>query len=254
MRATPFTIVAFLLFVRDAECFLTGSLKYGAVLVPPARTSTLYHSSPPQNNDDSAPVVPFSALMALSGAALGPFLDSYHSAFGVLEYDAPVTAALWSRPEQAPALITSWWVPSLFGLAGLIIGWLYVLLDGVVPQSGKQDAKNPSVPKVLVGISLFTFQYWLSGVLFYLGVDRTSILSVMLGLAAVCFLALDNTVAGLITSAATAIGGPLIEVALLSLSREGGMGESGYHYNDLGETGFFPLWIVPVYFLVRFAL
>jgi hypothetical protein len=23
----------------------------------------------------------------------------------------------------------------------------------------------------------------------------------------------------------------------------------GYHYTDLGETGFFPLWIAPVYFL-----
>ena len=26
-------------------------------------------------------------------------------------------------------------------------------------------------------------------------------------------------------------------------------GRGGYHYNDPGETGYFPLWIVPVYFL-----
>ena len=45
---------------------------------------------------------------------------------------------------------------------------------------------------------------------------------------------------------ATAIGGPLIEVGLIStLAGTNG----GYHYTDGGETGFFPLWIVPVYFL-----
>ena len=27
------------------------------------------------------------------------------------------------------------------------------------------------------------------------------------------------------------------------------IGGFGYHYTDIGETGFFPLWIVPVYFL-----
>jgi hypothetical protein len=39
----------------------------------------------------------FSLIMAFCGAALGPFLDSYHSAFGVLQYDQPITAALWGQ-------------------------------------------------------------------------------------------------------------------------------------------------------------
>ena len=64
-------------------------------------------------------------------------------------------------------------------------------------------------------------------------------------LAAGGFIALDGTISGLITSLATAIGGPLVEVGLISLLPE----PWGYHYNDAGETGFFPLWIVPVYFL-----
>jgi hypothetical protein len=64
------------------------------------------------------------------------------------------------------------------------------------------------------------------------------------------FWLLDNSIAGLITSSATAIGGPLIEVVLITLSKDGSLFDGkGYHYNDLGETGFFPLWIVPVYFL-----
>lgn len=184
--------------------------------------------------------------MAFCGAALGPFLDSYHSAFGVLQYDEPITAALWGSTDN-PALITAWWVPVLFGVAGWLIGWLYVLLDVVLGTP--IDVLSPTPPKILVGISLFTFQYWLSGVFVASGVlDRTGVLIAMSLYAAAGFGALDGSMAGFVASAATALGGPLIEVGLLSLSRADAM-PGGYHYNDLGETGFFPLWIAPVYFL-----
>lgn len=203
--------------------------------------------------------VAFSALMALSGAALGPFLDSFHSAYGVLQYDAPWTAQLWGVDVQHPALITAWWVPELFGLAGVLIGWLYLLLDatydatsvGARAERRHPPRPPPSPPQILVGISIFTFQYWLSGVLFHSGVDRTTILNVMSVTAAVGFWTLDNTMAGLVTSATVALGGPLIEVALLTLSKSSDaiFHGTGYHYTDPGETGFFPLWIVPIYFL-----
>ena len=212
----------------------------------------------------------FSALMAASGALLGPFLDSFHSAFGVLQYDAPLTATLWGPDAQHPALITSWWVPELFGLAGFLIGWLYILLDAALLLSTTNTTNNnttattrieratkavpsPSPPIILLGISIFTFQYWLSGILYHSGVDRTTILNVMSVAAASGFWFLDRTYAGFLASAATALGGPLIEVGLLTLSRSDHadiiLHGAGYHYTDLGETGFFPLWIVPVYFL-----
>lgn len=187
----------------------------------------------------------FSFLMALCGAALGPFLDSYHSAFGVLKYDEPISAVLWGT-DAFPALTTAWWVPELFGLAGFLIGWLYILLD-VILKSPDQP-KSPSPPKILVGISFFTLQYWLTGIMFQSQVDRITILNIMSVVAGAGFLVFDGTMAGFITSAATALGGPLIEVGLLSLSLNGIM-TGGYHYNDPGETGFFPLWIAPVYFL-----
>jgi hypothetical protein len=189
----------------------------------------------------------FSILMSLAGASLGPFLDSYHSAFGVLQYDSPIQLTLWASSDSHPALITCWWVPLLFGFAGWLIGWLYILYDAIftVPTSSSQ----PSVTKILLGISVFTFQYWLSGLLFAAGFDRSLIFNVMSGLAAAGFVALDRTESGLIVSASTAIGGPLIEAVLLSMAKMGSMGEFGYHYTDLGETGFFPLWIAPVYFL-----
>ena len=181
----------------------------------------------------------FSAQMVLCGAILGPFLDSYHSAFAVLQYDEPIKLALWGTESQ-PALTTAWWVPELFGVAGFIIGWLYIVLDHIFQSSPYR--RSPSGPIILLGISLFTFQYWLSGALFSSGVERETILDVMSGLAAAGFLVLDNTVAGLISSVATAVGGPIIEIGLLSIL-------GVYHYSDPGETGFFPLWIAPVYFL-----
>ena len=213
-----------------------------------------------------ARTITFSLLMTMAGAALGPFLDSYHSAFGVLQYEKPLTATLWGSSEH-PALITTWWVPQLFGLAGFLIGWLYIVLDTVlatIDDDGDNGSSNsdsrlvgkapssihPSPPKILLGISLFTLQYWLSGILYQSGViDRTTILNIMSVIAATGFWRLDNTMAGFFTSTATAVGGPLIEVGLLSLSRAGALAGTGYHYTDLGETGFFPLWIVPVYFL-----
>ena len=188
---------------------------------------------------DPQKILSFSALMVVCGAALGPFLDSYHSAFGVLQYDNPIYVKLWGS-ELKPALITSWWVPELFGLAGFIIGWLYVLLDKVFLK----DERDLTPPLILLGISLFTFQYWLSGALFAMGVSRSSILEIMSVFSAVAFYALDGTWSGFITSTGTAIGGPLIEVGLLTFLKNG-----GYHYADSGELGFFPLWIVPVYFL-----
>lgn len=190
----------------------------------------------------------FSLLMTLCGALLGPFLDSYHSLFGVLSYNTPlVFPILGSTGTGRPDLltcVTSLWVPFLFGLAGFLIGWLYILFDTVTTDASESQL-HPTMPKVLLGISYFTFQYWLSGVLYAHGVDRSSILAIMSVLAAGGFYILDGTMSGFITSAATAVGGPLIEVGLISSLPD----SWAYHYNDAGETGFFPLWIIPVYFL-----
>jgi len=213
----------------------------------------------------------FSILMILCGAILGPFLDSYHSAFSVLEYDEStrITAILWGT-SKFPALTTSWWVPELFGLAGFLIGWLYIIFDNndtiiflndniknkeeeqtqitQTPTTTKSNTNNPSPVKVLLGISIFTLQYWISGILYYeYQFDRTTILNIMSLITALAFVVLDGTMTGFIVSTMTALGGPLIEIFLISGVLKG-VGVS-YHYNDLGETGFFPLWIVPVYFL-----
>ena len=195
----------------------------------------------------------FSFLMTMCGAVLGPFLDSYHSLFGVLTYETPLVFPIIGSfgnegGSDLLTCVTTYWVPPLFGLAGFIIGWLYICLDAVLIEKEEDTLipqLHPSTPKVLIGISYFTFQYWLSGILFAHEIDRTSILVLMSTLASGGFVLLDGTMSGFITSAATAIGGPLIEVGLISYLS----GSWSYHYNDLGETGLFPSWIIPVYFL-----
>jgi hypothetical protein len=126
----------------------------------------------------------FSFLMAASGAILGPFLDSYHSVAGVLQYDAPITLMLWGTDSQHPALVTTHWVPGLFGLAAFLIGWLYILFDAyfsktisTTTEDSVHKSSIPSPPTILLGIALFTFQYWWSAVLYHAGVDRIMILS-----------------------------------------------------------------------------
>lgn len=231
---------------------------------------TCLHSSDSQNDLDSArsPIksimydirtnpaksIYFSLSMTVCGATLGPFLDSYHSLFGVLTYNTPLMFPIIEVGEDGSELltcVTTYWVPPLFGLAGFLIGWLYIFLDALLLE-GKDDGASrlrfqlfPKIPKVLLGVSYFTFQYWLSGVLFASNFDRTYILFLMSALSAGGFCGLDMTLSGFIVSTATAIGGPLIEIGLISFLPE----TWAYHYNDAGETGYFPLWIIPVYFL-----
>mmetsp|Transcript_15794 Transcript_15794/g.36568 ORF Transcript_15794/g.36568 Transcript_15794/m.36568 type:complete len:426 (-) Transcript_15794:150-1427(-) len=207
---------------------------------PPNSSLRLIRNSPMRS-------ILFSIVMSSCGAVLGPFLDSYHSAFGVLKYDEPIRLTLWGS-KTYPALTTTFWVPELFGLAGFLIGWLYILLDDSFLVSS-DERRRPSPPKILFGISLFTSQYWLSGIFVQMDVlDRSGILNVMSILATVGFLILDGTFSGLLVSFATCLGGPLIEAGLITATTKGIL-SSGYHYTDCGETGFFPLWIVPVYFL-----
>lgn len=194
----------------------------------------------------------FSYLMVLCGATLGPFLDSYHSLFGVLTYNTPLIYPIirWNADDSVLTCVTTYWVPPLFGLAGFTIGWLYILFDALFEVKENETSRfrsqlYPAIPKVLIGISYFTFQYWLSGVLFAYHFDRTLILILITSVAVGGFYALDMTLSGFLVSTATAIGGPLVEIGLLSFLPE----TWTYHYNDSGETGYFPFWIIPVYFL-----
>ena len=113
-------------------------------------------------------------------------------------------------------------------------------LPSIVPTHPLILSNSFASPRVT--ISAFTFQYWLSGALFSSGLDDGSILKIMTALASLGFFVFDGTLTGLVVSAATAVGGPLIEYFLINTTDQ-------YHYAHTEFMGSFPLWILPVYAL-----
>lgn len=55
-----------------------------------------------------------------------------------------------------PILSTAAWVPPTFAVAGVVMSALYLVLDDVLLTA--PDDRRPSVPRVLQGISLFSFR------------------------------------------------------------------------------------------------
>ena len=115
---------------------------------------------------------------------------------------------------------------------------LTVLLDDFFQTP--TDKLRPAPQEVLKAISLFSFQYYMSGLLsgIYL-LDPLQINLVVLGLATLCYLRFDRTWAGLAVGAATAVGGPIIELVLTSFT-------DLYHYTS-PDFYSVPSWIPWVY-------
>lgn len=115
---------------------------------------------------------------------------------------------------------------------------LTVLLDELLQTPSEK--LRPPPQDVLFAISLFTFQYYVSGLLsgIYL-LDPLQINLVLLGLAAMCYLRFDRSWAGLAVGVATAVGGPVIELALTSFT-------DLYHYTS-PDFYSVPSWIPWVY-------
>jgi len=177
------------------------------------------------------------------------------------------------------------WVPLLFGVAGLILGVSVPVLDELAApkvdqqqQQQQQVGQGPLVGQgspgtrplpsskssaagswpmgiqaaswswVMLCISLFVTQYWLSGVLERPLLDKTLVSGSVPALDAVlcCYALLhwavfDSSVQGFAMSALTAVCGPAIEVVLINA---GGL----YHYTHPVWWQAVPTWIPWVYF------
>mmetsp|Transcript_6156 Transcript_6156/g.18599 ORF Transcript_6156/g.18599 Transcript_6156/m.18599 type:complete len:259 (+) Transcript_6156:84-860(+) len=194
-----------------------------------ARRRVLRMSEPPEESE-AEPKLKFyrvAAANSISGALLGPLLDNYHSTFGALQYNHPVEFA---------GVTTTWWTPLLFALAGFIIGNGVIIVDQTLPPPDTEI----SVPKVLITIAAFAGQYYLSGLLYALGLPNGLILVWMSITATAIWYAFDASVAGAILGGLTAVGGPAIELVLINIF---GL----YSYANPDWAGI-PLWILPIYF------
>jgi hypothetical protein len=173
--------------------------------------------------------------LAVSGALLGPNLDNYHSAFGVLQYAHPLQLAV----NDHVLVTTDWWVPPLFSVAAVGIGALYVIFDELLNTPAA--ARKPSWPAVLTCISLFSAQYYISGALHAAGVATPELALALALPMALGFAVFDGTLAGAVVSLLTAVLGPAIELALINI---------GHLYTYTGADFYgVDSWIPLVYFL-----
>lgn len=158
--------------------------------------------------------------------------------FGVLEYNAigkPIQVILGGHT----VLKTASWVPLLFGFAGFLMSGIVLIADNILKT--REETMTPSWPKVLYGISLFSGQYYLSGLLSHASMSSSSIDDIMKIIAFLGFIILDRSRAGLFLAVSTAIGGPLAEIFLINYPHL-------YQYTTSDLYGI-PIWIPWIYFL-----
>eukprot|EP01039_Chlorochromonas_danica_P001287 gene1288-1405_t len=147
--------------------------------------------------------------MATLSAPLGTSLDNYHGLFGVLEYNpsfSSIVMTTWWQEGQQIWLKTSLWTPALFAVAGAVI-----------------------------------LQYYLSGLLDHEGVEVAVIHMVLASQAVLGLFAFDRSPSGLLLGLATAMAGPLVEIAVVNLTH-------AYHYVHADAFGVCS-WIPWVYLM-----
>jgi hypothetical protein len=131
-------------------------------------------------------------VLAALGATVGSALDAIHTHFGATAYSHPV---VWGM---------AWWVPLVFGGA-FTIGLARPLFD-------RGAGAPPSRAAALLAFAFFTIGYWVS----VAPLDWWIVALLLLAIFAVSWWLCDRTALGLGIAAAGAIGGPLVESALVA--------------------------------------
>lgn len=201
----------------------------------------------PGQDDNPGSWLPELALaMGAASAVLGPVCDNFHSQFFVLRYADPIRIDL-SLPQSVLNVTfeTTWWTPLLFAVAGVILGLAHPLLDDALEGGRKKG--NLSWTWVLIGISVFVEQYWMSAVLEapLLGIEvlpHVPALDAILCLTAVTTWAVfDGSRQGIFMAILTAVAGPAVEYVLIT---QGHL----YSYSHPQILGVLPSWIGWTYF------
>ena len=199
---------------------------------------------------DAEGALPWLGKLALAGAALGPVCDNFHSGFGVLAYDK-YEIAIGAAPAWwggGHLFQTAAWVPPLFALAAIIIGGIDALVAARAPP-----AAAPSGPRVAAGVGAFVALYALSAALagappLGAGVAPATSSLALWPPALALWALLDPSPSSFVAGALTAVGGPLIEVALLGGG--GAFAEPFGHLYSYARADLLGVdsWIPAVYF------
>jgi MFS family permease len=133
-------------------------------------------------------------LLFALGATLGTALDAVHVHTATTRYTDPLVFEM------------AWFVPLLFGGAGVAVGLSRPLFDRLL----RRDGPAPGTPALLGGLALFIAAYVLSGTLPAGNVAKCAALG---ALAAASLLLFDRTGLGLLLACTTAVTGSAIEAA-----------------------------------------
>eukprot|EP01038_Epipyxis_sp_PR26KG_P005781 gene5781-7979_t len=151
--------------------------------------------------------------MGIVSAPLGMMLDNFHGLFGVLKYNSigiPFSIGF----NMITILRSAVWVPLLFGFAGMVMSALILWFDRIF--SSTIHAKHPSKTKIIYFIILFSFQYFISGLLDYNNVNIIIDHLILSMLAVTGYKLFDASFATIILGICTAIAGPVTEIMLIN--------------------------------------
>jgi len=191
--------------------------------------------------EGSRPWLKQAGAMWISAALLGPVCDGRHSSHDVLHYAADSLAGPpWQLSLGGNVLLeTCWWVPIVFGGAGVILGAAHPILD---ERWGGGSRAPPGWAAVLLNISCFVLCYELSGILAQDAGDYHDYLALdapLAAAAAAIFLLFERSPGGLFMMALLAAIGPVVEIGLIN-------GLHLYAYTHPHVAGI-PTWIPWVY-------
>lgn len=164
-------------------------------------------------------------ILFLFGAILGPWADSFHTHVGVLSYYRVVFFQM------------AWWVPLLFGIAAVVIGFTHISLD----DRFAMQPKPRNWVEIIWGLGLFLMIYKLSALL-----PNSGIKLFLLGfLSVTTWYLLDRRVLGLVQALLTAVFGTVVEMTLIKFKF--------FFYQEPDLFGV-PLWLPFIYIAASVAV
>jgi len=162
---------------------------------------------------DRVAVIKTLSTMTVISAPLGVSLDNYHGLFNVLNYH-DISVPIIINYFDKPVLKTAIFVPFLFGLAGLAMSSIILVGDELFGT--EPTTRNSSWSNSFYTVSLFSFQYYLSGYLDFSHADILTINIILAIFASVGWFKYDGSTAGAVLSILTAVAGPVVEILLIN--------------------------------------
>jgi len=177
-------------------------------------------------------MIRLAGLAFLCGALMGQLVDFSYTIFGALHYHWPTF--------QIPSLGIEfcWWIPVLYGTAGVILWMGYVLLDRKFKQRPR-GGFNPSWRFIFASILFFAVQFYGGPFFFSIGVSNFWLVFIMISTALLVWWVFDRTYGGLVMFCLAAILGPMLEYTMINVLNL-------YYYIRPDIFGL-PLWILGAY-------